>query len=281
MLSKDRPIRDEELKLNASPELNKENIQKYNFDKTRPIRDEELKMYYPEQFSRKRMPIRDDELEPVPLEDNRENKQNRSVPKKRRQHSPTHMMIKNATKPKILVYYEILKSNNPNNEKPLNEEKFGTYLRKISKSEDDKKYIYIYVIPINNPAPNIPVINREMLKEFENEKIIHKESPKNPVQNLNNVVAEKKISDSEYDKFIRDIKNLNLKKNDEDELIDELNNLNVAKGIKRKYTKHRKYTNHRKYTKCTKHTNHRKYTKKNYGFRKIKKVSNMLIDIIN
>ena len=116
MLSKDRPIRNEELKLNASPELNKENIQKYNFDKTRPIRDEELKMYYPEEFSRKRRPIRDDELEPyVPPEDNRENKQNRSVPKKRRQHSPTHMMIKNATKPKIIVYYEILKSNNPKN----------------------------------------------------------------------------------------------------------------------------------------------------------------------
>lgn len=140
---------------------------------------------------------------------------------------PTYINIKTGT-PRMFVGYTILKSKNPNDEHPLNNEKFDRYLRKTSDSEDGKYTVYVYFIPINASAIGIPRVNKEILKQFENNKIINSKSK----TSLN--------EDTEMANMLNNIKNLNLNKNDEDDLIDEMNNLNVGKGFKRKTIKRRK-----------------------------------------
>jgi hypothetical protein len=183
----------------------------------------------------RRRPIQDDEIYLIDQE--------ATVIKKARVRSPvaikpTYINITTGT-PRMFVGYTILKSKNPNNEHPLNNEKFDRYLRKTSDSEDGKSTIYVYFIPINASAIGIPLVNKEILKQYENHKIINSKSK----STMN------ELEDPEISNMLNNIKNLNLNKNDEDDLIDEMNHLNVGKGFKRKSKSYRKSRRSKSYRK--------------------------------
>jgi len=172
----------------------------------------------------RRRPLQDDEIDLSEPE--------AAVIKKARVRSPvaikpTYINIKTGT-PRMFVGYTILKSKNPNDEHPLNNEKFDRYLRKTSDSEDEKSTVYVYFIPINASAIGIPRVTKEILKQFENNKIINSKSKPSSEE------------DTEIANMLNNIKNLNLNKNDEDDLIDEMKHLNVGKGYKRKSIRRRK-----------------------------------------
>ncbi len=178
----------------------------------------------------RRRPIQDDEIDLIDQEV--------TVIKKARIRSPvatkpTYINIKTGT-PRMFVGYTILKSKNPNNEHPLNNEKFDRYLKKENDSEDGKSTVYVYFIPINASAIGIPRVNKEVLKQFENNKIINSKTKTSPEE------------DPEIANMLNNIKNLNLNKNDEDDLISEMNHLNVGKGFKRKSRRMRKSRRTRK-----------------------------------
>jgi hypothetical protein len=178
----------------------------------------------------RRRPLQDDEIDLVDTE--------AVVIKKTRVRSPvaikpTYINIKTGT-PRMFVGYTILKSKNLNDEHPLDNEKFDRYLRKTSDSEDGKSTVYVYFIPINASAIGIPRLTKEILKQFENNKIINSKSKPSSEE------------DPEIANMLNNIKNLNLNKNDEDYLIDEMNNLNVGKGFKRKSRRSRRSRSYRK-----------------------------------
>ena len=185
----------------------------------------------------RRRPIQDDEIYLIDQE--------ATVIKKARVRSPvakpTYINIKTGT-PRMFVGYTILKSKNPNNEHPLNNEKFDRYLRRASDSEDGKTTIYVYFIPINASEIGIPLVNKDILKQYENHKIINSKSK----STMN------ELEDPEISNMLNNIKNLNLNKNDEDDLIDEMNHLNVGKGFKRKSRRSRRSRRSRSYRKSRK-----------------------------
>jgi len=193
----------------------------------------------------RRRPLQDDEIDLIDQEP--------AVIKKARVRSPvaikpTYINIKTGT-PRMFVGYTILKSKNPNDENPLDNEKFDRYLRKKSDSEDGKSTIYVYFIPINASAIGIPRVTKEILKQFENNKIFNSKSKTSPEE------------DPEIANMLNNIKNLNLNKNDEDDLIDEMKQLNVGKGFKRRSRSYRKSRKSRKSRRSRKMRKSRKIRK--------------------